>query len=470
MSTLRGVVGGAHAVRTGAQAVGNLRDWAGDLEGHALAVVRPGTVAEVQAVVRVCNDFGLPIIPQGGNTGLVGGAFSTGTDDAVVVCLDRLNTVRRVDPVGMTMRADAGCTLQQLKDTARAAGCQFPIALGSQGSCQIGGNAATNAGGLNVLRYGMARDLVLGLEVVLPDGELWNGLSALRKDNRGYDLKQLFIGSEGTLGIITGIDVKLLPAIAASATAYVGVASFEQAMALHGDARRSCADLLAAFEVIGSECLDMAYLVNPGLAFPVSPQSPVHIILEASSCGPVDVRALIENFLASQLDSGRVLEAVVAVNQAQADAFWNIRESIVEGQARRGYHVRTDLSVELGDVALLIDRARALVAGHYPGWQPQAYGHAGDGNVHFNVLPPTGMNETAVRGDGDALLADLYSLVVEFGGSISAEHGIGRTRRTQYWSSLSPVDRRLVAAVKHVLDPGGLMNPGCLVPTVKENS
>ena len=290
-----------------------LGDWSGDHHGAALAVLRPASVAEVQAVVRLCASLGLGIIPQGGNTGLVAGAIDIETKNSVVVSLERLNTIRRVDADNFVLQADAGCILQTIKDAADAQDCLFPLALGAQGSCQIGGNAASNAGGINVLRYGMARDLILGLEVVLPDGEIWNGFSGLRKNNTGYDLKQLFIGSEGTLGIITGVELKLFPKPVRTETAYLGLASFEAAIALFRQARRASADLMSAFEIIGLECIALARLIDPKMVSPV--EAPVHVLIELSASAAIDLRTLLVDFLAEAMESGQVIELSIPIVQ-----------------------------------------------------------------------------------------------------------------------------------------------------------
>jgi FAD/FMN-containing dehydrogenase len=442
-----------------------LGDWSGDHHGAALAVLRPASVAEIQAVVRLCASLGLGIIPQGGNTGLVAGAIDIETAGSAVISLERLNTVRRVDPDNFVLQADAGCILQTIKDAADAQDCLFPLALGAQGSCQIGGNAASNAGGINVLRYGMARDLIFGLEVVLPDGELWNGFSGLRKNNTGYDLKQLFIGSEGTLGIITGVELKLFPKPVRTETAYLGLASFDAAIALFRQARRASADLMSAFEIIGSECIALARLIDPKMVSPV--EAPVHVLIELSASAAIDLRTLLVDFLTEAMESGQVVDAVLAESSAQAKSFWAIREGLVEGQAKQGYHVRTDLSVRISDIPALIDQARHFVAQEHQGWLPLAYGHAGDGNIHFNVLPPEGLDERAARACGADITAGLYRIAHALGGSISAEHGIGRTRHHTFVAGLTPVHRRLIGTLKHALDPQGLMNPGCLLPATE---
>ncbi|MDX8451635.1 FAD-binding oxidoreductase [Mesorhizobium sp. VK9D] len=441
-----------------------LGDWAGDYRGDALAVLRPGSVGEVQALMRLCSELRLGVIPQGGNTGLVSGAIDS-KGGLVVVSLERLNSIRQIDAENFTLRADAGCVLQTIRDACEAQECLFPLALGAQGSCQIGGNAASNAGGVNVLRYGMARDLILGLEVVLADGELWNGFSGLRKNNSGYDLKQLFIGSEGTLGIITGVEVKLFPKPARAETAYFGLTSFEAAVALFNRARRDCSDLISAFEIIGSECIELARLIDPGMTAPVS--APVQVLIELSSGPSIDLNGLLAGFLADAIENGLVTDAVLATSSAQARSFWAIREGLVEGQAKRGYHVRTDLSVKISDIPALIEQARRFVANEHPGWIPLAYGHAGDGNIHFNVLPPLDLGASGVRARGAEVTAGLYDIAVNLGGSISAEHGIGRSRRKEFWAGLSPTHRRMVTALKMALDPKGLMNPGCLLPSTE---
>ncbi|MBZ9858620.1 FAD-binding oxidoreductase [Mesorhizobium sp. CA12] len=465
LSAMEGAVGRNGIAVEPAGMAKYLGDWAGDYQGDALAVLRPGSVAEVQALMRLCNELGLGVVPQGGNTGLVSGAIDSKGGGLVVLSLERLNAIRQIDADNFTLRADAGCVLQTIKDACEARDCLFPLALGAQGSCQIGGNAATNAGGVNVLRYGMARDLILGLEVVLADGELWNGFSGLRKNNSGYDLKQLFIGSEGTLGIITGVEVKLFPKPAKTETAYLGLASFEAAVTLFNRARRDCSDLISAFEIIGAECIELARLVDPTTRAPVPAR--VQVLIELSSSAAIDLNGLLAGFLGDAVESGLVTDAVLAASTAQARRFWAIREGLVEGQAKRGYHVRTDLSVKISDIPALIEQARRFVANDHPGWIPLAYGHAGDGNVHFNVLPPADLAEAETRARGAEVVAGLYEIAAGLGGSISAEHGIGRSRRKEFWAGLSPTHRRMVAALKNALDPKGVMNPGCLLPATE---
>ncbi|RVD59429.1 FAD-binding oxidoreductase [Mesorhizobium sp. M2D.F.Ca.ET.185.01.1.1] len=465
LSALEGAVGQNGIAIEPAGMAKYLGDWAGDYQGDALAVLRPGSVGAVQALMRLCSELGLGVIPQGGNTGLVSGAIDGAGAGLVVLSLERLNSIRQIDIENFALKADAGCVLQAIKDACQAQDCLFPLALGAQGSCQIGGNAASNAGGVNVLRYGMARDLILGLEVVLADGELWNGFSGLRKNNSGYDLKQLFIGSEGTLGIITGVEVKLFPKPAQTETAYLGLASFEAAIQLFNRTRRACSDLISAFEIIGGECIELARLIDPGMAAPVS--APVQVLIELSSGPGIDLNGLLAGFLADAMEKGLVTDAVLAASSAQARSFWAIREGLVEGQAKRGYHVRTDLSVKISDIPALIEQARRFVANDHPGWIPLAYGHAGDGNIHFNVLPPLELAMHEARIQGASITAGLYDIAVGLGGSISAEHGIGRSRVREFWAGLSPTHRGLVMALKNALDPKSLMNPGCLLPVTE---
>ncbi len=437
-------------------------DWSRDHTGQTLAIARPRTVDEVRRVVRCCAENSVPIVPQGGNTGLVSGAI-TNDPGRLVVSLERLNRIRRVDSANFSMVAEAGCVLQSVKQEAQTQGLLFPLSLGAEGSCQIGGNVATNAGGVNVLRYGMTRDLVLGLEVVLPDGSLWNGLSGLRKDNRGFDLKHLFIGGEGTLGIVTAASLKLFPAPETVETAYIGLRSFADAIELFSRARRVCADLLSAFEVIGSECLPQAATVFPDLRNPLTADAPVHVLMEASASRTVGLRAVVEQFLADAMDSGLLEDAVLAANLSQAQSFWRIREGLVEGQARRGYHVRSDISVILSNIAPVVDALRTMLVSEFAGWTGQAYGHAGDGNVHFNALPPPDLPEAEARATGRDIERHIFRIVEDFGGSISAEHGLGRTKRDHFAETADLVHLAVMRSVKRALDPQDIMNPGCML-------
>lgn len=435
------------------------RDWSGDHRGTPLLVVRPRTTAEVAAIVRFCASHGLPVVPQGGHTGLVGGAAPAGPRE-VVVSLERMDRVREVDPVNFSMVAEAGCILESAHRAAEAAGRYFPLALGAQGSCQIGGNVATNAGGLNVLRYGMMRELVLGLEVVLPDGRIWDGLTSLRKDNTGYDLKQLFLGSEGTLGIVTAASLKLFPRPTQVATAFLAVDSVADAMALYASARAELSDLLSAFELLPRRGVELALEVTPGGRDPLAAPSPFYVLMEASASGLLDLDALIERFLAARLEAGAVTDGALAASSAQAADFWRIREGMIEAQVRRGRHLRTDVSVPISSLARFMDEAGAALARIAADGVALGYGHIGDGNVHLNVIPPPGLPAATLEAFLKDCEAAIFEVVDRLGGSISAEHGIGRAKRAAFLARISPTELDLIRAIKTALDPAGLMNPG----------
>ena len=366
-------------------------DWPGDLSGRARAIVRPRTTAEVAAIVRLCAEAGVAIVPQGGNTGLVGGATPSGAGDEVVVSLERLDRIREIDAANYTMTVEAGCVLEAIQAAAAAADRLFPLHLGAEGACQIGGNIATNAGGINVLRYGMARDLVLGLEAVLPDGRVWNGLRKLRKNNTGYDLKQLFLGSEGTLGIVTAASVKIFPKPTQVETAYLALASAEAAVALFARARRDLSDLLSAFEILPRRGVDIAVQAMPGLRDPLPSAAPHYVLLEASASGLVDLKGLVDRFLEGVMTDGAVEDGVLATTLEHARSLWRIREGINEAQTRRGRHLRTDVSVPVSRIADFLAKAHARLERLSLDILPLAYGHIGDGNIHFNVVPPAAM-------------------------------------------------------------------------------
>ncbi|MFW6346493.1 MAG: FAD-binding oxidoreductase, partial [Halomonas sp.] len=342
-------------------------------------------------------------------------------------------------------------------------GCDFPLSLGAQGSCQIGGNIATNAGGLNVLRHGMMRQLVLGLEVVLPDGRLWSSLSALHKDNRGIDLKQLFLGSEGTLGIVTGAVLKLTPRATRSRTALLGLPSVTAVVDLYARARRDCSDLLSAFELIPRRCIELAMEATPSLGDPLDDPHPWYVLMEVAASGPLDLDAMLEQLLEGGMEGGLVLDGALATSEAQANRLWQFRESMLEGQRRRGEHLRTDISVPISAIPAFVERAAKAVQHASPASEIIAYGHVGDGNLHFNILPPD-MAEGDKKAHLHALEERLFAVLDEFGGSISAEHGIGRTKQTAYLARLSPLERELAEGIKVLFDPDGLMNPGRILP------
>jgi FAD/FMN-containing dehydrogenase len=439
------------------------RDWHGDVESAAVAVIRPRSTQDVQAAVRACSDLGLRIVPQGGNTGLVLGGIPDEPQRQVVLTLERMNRIRNIDSDDFSAVVEAGCVLAELKDAIADKGMFFPLALGAQGSCRIGGNVSTNAGGINVLRYGMTRELVLGLEVVLPDGSVFDGLSTLRKDNRGLDLKQLFIGAEGTLGIITAVSVKLTPYPDNVATALLALNSLDDAITLYRRARRDCCDLMSAFEFMPPLAFTLAREAMPDLPIPLSGDYPAYVLMEISGSGLVDIDDLMHRFLEGVMADELVVDGTIATSQGQARNLWLIREGMNEGQAKRGAHMRTDISVSLSQLAAFVVDAEAAVAQALPDCISVSYGHVGDGNVHLNVLPPNG-STIEERHDKIYKAKKVVNVVVDkYNGSISAEHGIGRLKRDDFEERLSETKRGLLVAIKKAIDPDLLLNPHCQI-------
>ncbi|HEY1944886.1 MAG TPA: FAD-binding oxidoreductase [Roseiarcus sp.] len=441
------------------------RDWSGDYVGSPALVVRPRTTEEVAQVVRLCAASQVSIVPQGGHTGLVGGATPSPASEEVIVSLERMNRIRQIDPLNFSMIAEAGCVLQSVQEAALEEDRYFPLALGAQGSCQIGGNIATNAGGLNVLRYGMMRDLVLGVEAVLADGQIWNGLRNLRKNNTGYDLKQLFLGSEGTLGVVTAAALKLFPRPTQVVTAFLAVESISAAMEIYGLARRDLSDLLSAFELIPRNGVELAMQVMPDLRDPLRAPSPAYVLLEAAASGLANLPAMMEKFLESLVADGLVVDGAVAANKAQTAAFWRIREGMIEAQVRHGRHLRTDVSVPISSIPRFIAETDALLAERAPQAILLRYGHVGDGNIHYNVLPPSRLLPSEVAGYLHRCEETIFEVVDRFGGSISAEHGIGITKRAAFLERISPLHLDLLRGVKSAFDPGRLLSPGRVVPS-----
>ncbi|MCX5514385.1 FAD-binding oxidoreductase [Kaistia algarum] len=438
------------------------RDWTGDHHGRPVAVARPRSVEEVSLLMRCCHEHRIHVVPQGGLTGLVGAAVPSYPGGEVVVSLERMNKVRSVHAIDFAMVVEAGCILEEAKRQAEAVDCILPITFGAQGSCRLGGNVATNAGGFNVLRYGMTRDLVLGLEVVLTDGRIWNGLRTLRKDNRGYDLKQLFIGSEGTLGIITAVSLKLFPRPTQIETALVGLDSVEDAMALYALARRECSDLLSAFELILRGGIEIAINARADLEDPLSEVYPVYVLLEASAGGRVDLRALIEDFLAG---AGQwVRDGVIASNRTQGERLWLLREMMVEAQGRGGRYLRTDVSVPISSIAAFVSDSLTALAAAHPAALVVTYGHVGDGNLHMNVVPPEGMAASEMDRLFHAAETIIFDAIDRHGGSISAEHGIGRVKQRAYLDRADPLTLELAGRIKDAFDPLHLLSAGRILP------
>jgi FAD/FMN-containing dehydrogenase len=423
-------------------------DWRKQYAGTADCVVRPAGTQEVAGVVELCAREGVAIVPQGGNTGLVGGSVPSGARRQVVVSLSRMNRVRAIDALNDTMTVEAGCVLAAVQAAAAQAGRLFPLSLAAEGSCQIGGNLSTNAGGVNVLRYGNARDQVLGLEVVLPDGRVWDGLRGLRKDNTGYDLKQLFLGAEGTLGIITAAVLRLYPRPTARATVWVAVASPRQAVELLAALRTHVGDRISAFELISRECLDAVLAHVPGTRDPLGGKQLWFVLAEFSDSGPTEaLRTLVERALEDR-------DAVLAQSEEQSRQLWRIRESIPEAQFT---NVKHDVSVPVSRTPELIERAGAALKAAFPESRPFIFGHVGDGNLHYNIGPAELLKRRA------EVNRIVYQAVDALGGSISAEHGLGQLKRDEIRQHKSPLELELMKTLKQALDPQGLMNPGKLL-------
>ena len=446
-----------------------LVDWREAFHGQALAVARPETTDQVADIVRLCASSHVSVVPQGGNTGLVGGATPLDQDQSrgeqLVLSLSRMNRIRDLDPLDHTITVEAGCILADIQAAAAAAGRYFPLSLGAQGSCQIGGNIATNAGGVNVLRYGNARDLVLGLEVVLADGRVWNGLRRLRKDNTGYDLKQLMIGSEGTLGIITAAVLRLFPHRRESVTALLAVPSVAAALEIFVRLRADGGDELSSAELMDDLGCRLALKHVPGLVMPLAASYDHYLLAELStSRRGADLHSVLESVLEEAMADGLVLDGTVAANQTQIDALWRLREGIVEGQRLEGVQLKHDIAVPVSRVPALIDQAGEAVRQALPGVRVVAFGHLGDGNIHFNLSPPEGATPEAFLERADDLTRTVYDVVAGMDGSISAEHGVGQLKREAIGRYKPAVEVELMARVKRALDADGTLNPGKVVP------
>ena len=463
LDTLRSIVGDAHVLTEGDLTAWE-QDWRRRVRGKALAVVRPASTPEVAAVVKACAAAGTAIVPQGGNTGLAVGSTPDDTGTQIVLSLTRMNAVRAVDTANLTMTVEAGCILQNLQEVARNAGLLFPLSLAAEGSCTIGGNLGTNAGGTQVVRYGNTRDLCLGLEVVTPQGEVWNGLKGLRKDNTGYDLRDLFIGSEGTLGVITAATLKLYPKPAAQLTAWAAVPSMEHAVALLGLAHQHLGAGLTGFEVMGRFALSLVHKHMPQLRVPFIEQDdvPYGVLLENSDSESEDhARARFEALLETAFEAGCVTDAVVAENLSQAHNLWHIRENIPLAQAEEGLNIKHDISVPISRIPAFVEYADAMMVREIPGVRLVNFGHLGDGNLHYNVQAPEGGDAKAFLREQEAHVNHLvYEAVAQFGGSFSAEHGIGALKVEKLEKYQSPTALTMMHAIKAALDPQGTMNPG----------
>lgn len=461
LDSIRDVVGPKGWIDDPADIEPYLVEERGLFHGACAAVVRPSTTEELAAVVRLCANADLPVVPQGGNTGLVGGGVP---DGGIVLSTARLNRIRTVDPVNRTMTLEAGVILADVQKAAEEAGALFPLSLGAEGSCRLGGNLATNAGGMTVVRYGNARDMVLGLEVVLPDGRVWDGLKGLRKNNTGYDLKQVFLGSEGTLGIITAAVLKLYPRPRVAETALVAVPTVEAALDLFNRTNEHAGDTLTAFEFMARIGIDFAVKHVPGLVDPLAERYPFYCLIRLTSAqANAPLKDTLEAILAAAFDDGLVEDAVIAASEAQANALWRIREAIPEGQKPEGGSIKNDVSVPLSCVPEFIERATGAVERAMPGIRVVAFGHLGDGNIHFNLSQPVGVDSRAFLAEWDRFDRIVADIATDLGGSFSAEHGIGRLKRIDMDRYKSEVEIDLMRALKRAFDPKNIMNPGKVV-------
>ncbi len=465
LDRIRAVVGPAGIITGPEDMAPYLAECRGRFKGNSPAVVRPASTEEVAAVVGLCAEAGIPIVPQGGNTSLVGGSIPYEEGRELLLSLSRMNRIRSVDPLNYTMTAEAGVILKTAQEAAKDHDRLLPMSLGAEGSCQVGGLISTNAGGINVLRYGNMRDLVLGLEVVLADGRVWNGLRALRKNNTGYDLKQLFIGAEGTLGIVTAAVLKLYPRPRQAETAFVAVPSPAAAIELLARLREASGDSVAAFELMSRRCLEFALKHVAGTIDPLSEPSPWYVLTELTAGTRSDAfRESLEAALGAAFEAELATDATLAQSETQANQLWFIREAIVEAQKHEGGSIKNDVSVPVSRVAEFLERATAAVEAACPGIRVTPFGHVGDGNIHFNLSQPEGADTAAYMARWEEITHVVNEVILALDGSISAEHGVGRFKKDEMPAIKGPVEFDLLRTVKAALDPRGLLNPGKMLP------
>ncbi|MCW0235789.1 MAG: FAD-binding oxidoreductase [Ferrovibrio sp.] len=461
---LAGIVGAGYVITDAAGQEAYVVDWIKKYRGRAMAVVRPGNRDEVAAVLRCCNDAGVSVIPQGGNTGMAGGATPDDSGRQMILSLGRLNRIHEIDPVGNTITVDAGCILANIQTAAREAGRFFPLSLGAEGSCTIGGNLATNAGGIAVLRYGNMRELALGLEVVLADGRIWDGLQALRKDNTGYDLRDLFIGSEGTLGVITAAVLKLHPAPTARATAMIALSGEQAALEFLVRLGSRAGDRLTAFEFMTRNCLDLVLQHVAGTALPFKTMPPAIVLTELSDAdAEADLSALLEGILSEAIAAGIATDAVIAQSGEQAKALWRLREGISEAQVRAGKTIKHDIALPIGRLGAFMRETEAAIEAAFPGLRFLVFGHLGDGNLHYNLQRAPQMNDDDFYALTGPLNRLVHDIVGRYRGSISAEHGVGQLRRDELPRYKPPVAMQLMHDLKTLFDPHSILNPGKLL-------
>jgi FAD/FMN-containing dehydrogenase len=455
LARLKEIVGATGWTEDPQELAPHLSEWRSRYQGRTPLLLRPASTDQVAAIVRVCNAAEVGLVPQGGNTGLVGGQIPRPEGHDILLHLGRMSRVRAVDAVDGAITVEAGCTLAAVQTAAASVDRLFPLSLAAEGTCQIGGNLSTNAGGVHVLRYGNARDLVLGLEVVTADGEVWDGLRSLRKDNTGYDLKHLFLGAEGTLGVITAAVLKLFPRHRDVATVFAAVPTVEAAVGLLARVRGTIEDAVLAFELIPRLGLELVTRHVPGTTDPLAIASPWYVL-----CDLTVPRAAAEQVLAEATETGHVSDAVLAQTPAQAAALWRLRETLSEAQKPEGGSIKHDVSVPVSRIGLFVKEATAAVSRLVPGIRPVPFGHLGDGNLHFNLSQPIDMDKDAFLSRWEEVNRVVHDIVAELGGSISAEHGIGQAKREEIRRYKSPVEIALMERIKRALDPKGILNPG----------
>ena len=458
--SLKGIVGPNGWTTDDVELEPHLTEWRDTWRGKTLLMVSPDCAEQVSAVVKACREANTAIVPQGGNTGLCGGAIPDSSGEQVLLSLSRMNRIRALDPLNHSIVAEAGCTLAAIQDACAAADRFFPLSLAAEGSCQIGGNLSTNAGGINVLRYGTARSQALGLEVVLADGSIWDGLRTLRKDTAGYDLKQIFIGSEGTLGIITAASLRLYPSIKNSRTALVSIDSPDRAVKLLSELRKELSDQIQAFELIPDRAIRYVARHIPACRIPVEPTSPWYVLLESVNSFDDE---LFERLLMNCLESGLITDAVIAKSDSESGDLWRIRHAISEAQKKEGASLKHDVAVPVGAVGEFIQAAENAVTSYLPGIRMVAFGHVGDGNIHFNLSQPKKADSVAFLARREEIASVVYDVVATFGGSISAEHGVGQAKRDHLRKYKSETELTLMKTLKNALDPENLLNPGKVI-------